>query len=205
MFVACGKYPECKTTRRITRRTEAEPTDEVCDKCGSPMLIREGRFGKFLACSAYPKCKNTHNIGADGKKQISEPKEPPQKTDQICPKCGGFLVIRKNRTGEDFFGCEKYPKCRFTRPRDLDLKCVRPGCDGHLVNKLAKGRRFVGCDKYPDCDFAVFGQLDKTVACPQCGNSWTAIIKQRGKPTDRKCTVPGCSFSETLPEPESSV
>ncbi len=200
LFIACRKYPECKTTRRITRQSAAEPTDEVCDKCGAPMVIREGRFGKFMACSTYPKCKNTHNLDKDGKKVARVPKEPPKKTDQVCPKCGAFLVIRKSRTGEEFYGCEKYPKCRFAKPKELELKCVRPGCEGNLVSKLAKRRRFVGCDKYPECDFTVSGQIDKTVPCPMCSNSWTVVQKQRSKGATRKCPVPSCGYQETLEE-----
>jgi DNA topoisomerase-1 len=120
----------------------------------------------------------------------------------VCPKCGAFLVIRKSRDGDDFYGCEKYPKCRFTKPKDLELKCVRSGCDGHLVHKLAKRRRFIGCDRYPQCDFTVFGQIDKTTPCPTCGNTWTTIRQQRGKPRVRKCPVPNCNYEEAFVEEE---
>jgi len=200
LFVACRSYPKCKTTRRISRASTAQPTDEVCEKCGAPMVIREGRFGKFMSCSKYPACKSTHKLDKEGKKQPSVPKQPPQKTDQVCPECGGFLVIRRSRAGQEFLGCEKYPKCRFAKPIDLNLKCVRPGCDGNLVTRRGRGRRFVGCDKYPACDFIVFGQIDKGVPCPKCGNSWTTIIKQREKPPARKCPVPACDYQEALPE-----
>jgi DNA topoisomerase-1 len=202
LFIACRNYPQCKTTRRIARAADSEPTSEVCDQCGAPMVIRKGRFGRFLACSKYPKCKNTHNLDSEGRKQPRAPKEPPRKTDQVCPKCGSFLVIRASRTGEEFYGCPKYPKCKFTKPKDLELQCLRPGCDGHLVSKLAKRRRFVGCDKYPACSFTVFGQIDKKTPCPTCGNAWTTIVKQRNKPRIRKCPAPACPYHEELPETE---
>lgn len=198
LFVACQRYPECKTTRRLSKKQEAQPTNEVCDKCGAPMVIREGRFGKFMACSTYPKCKNTHNIDGEGNKVARAPKEPPKKTDQRCPTCQAFLVIRKARDGSEFYGCEKYPKCKFTKPMELGLKCLRPGCDGNLVTKLAKRRRFVGCDKYPACDFAVFGNVDKTTACPKCGNPWTFVTKNKEKLNIRKCPAPGCTYEEEL-------
>ncbi len=200
LFVACKNYPECKTVRKSKRQNAVEETDEVCDKCNSPMVIRAGRYGKFMACSTYPKCKNTFNIDKDGKKVDAPPKEPPKKTDQKCPDCNAFLLIRKSRAGEEFYGCEKYPKCKFTKPMELNLKCPASGCDGELVTKRAKRRRFTGCDKYPKCEFTVFGKIDKDTACPKCGNSWTATAKPRGKPKTRSCPISSCDYSEELPE-----
>ncbi|HEX72131.1 MAG TPA: type I DNA topoisomerase [Candidatus Hydrogenedentes bacterium] len=199
MFIACVDYPKCKGTRRVTKPA-AQETDQKCEQCGAPMLLRHGRFGPFMACSTYPKCKNTYSLDKDGNKVVRAPKEPPQKTDQRCPDCGAFLLIRKNRRGEPFYGCEKYPKCKFTKPMELGLKCLRPGCDGDLVSKVARGRRFVGCNRHPQCDFAVFGQLDKATPCPKCGNSWTYTTKPRNKPQVRHCPVPGCGYEEHLPE-----
>jgi DNA topoisomerase-1 len=62
--MACSDFPKCKNTKNVDStigkvKVEAKPTDEVCDKCGSPMVIRRGRRGEFMACSAFPKCKNT--------------------------------------------------------------------------------------------------------------------------------------------------
>ena len=201
LFIACQKYPECRTTRR-TKKAAAEATDEVCEVCGAPMVIREGRFGRFMSCSNYPKCKYTCDVGDEGQKVARPAKQPARKTDQKCPKCGGFLVIRKSRAGEEFYGCENYPKCKFTKPMELGLKCLKPGCNGNLVLKRAKRSRFIGCDKYPECDFAVFGRLDKETPCPKCGNAWTYITKERNKPRCRKCPVPGCGHEETLPDEE---
>lgn len=203
LFIACKQYPECKTTRRLAKTSAPEPTDEICSRCGAPMVIRQGRFGRFMACSTYPECKNTHNVDADGKKIEQAPKEPPKKTDQKCPQCGGYLLIRKSRQGSEFYGCEKYPKCKFTRPMELGLKCPRPDCGGNLVTKLAKRRRFIGCDKYPECDFAVFGQIDKSTPCQVCGHEWTTVTKSRSGGV-RKCPKPGCEHEETLAE-ESDI
>ncbi len=200
MFVACQDYPTCKTTVKMTRASSAEETDEKCPECGSPMVIRQGRFGRFMSCSTYPKCKTTFGLDKEGNKVVQAPKEPPKKTDQKCPKCGAFLLIRKSRTGDEFYGCEKYPRCRFTRPMELGLKCLRPGCDGDLVSKVARGRRFIGCAKHPDCNFAVFGKLDKDTACPKCKNPWTYTTKSKTKPPMRHCPAPGCGYEERLPE-----
>ncbi len=91
-----------------------EPTDQVCDKCGKPMIIKLGRFGKFIACSGFPECKNTKQL----------PKEPPKQIGMKCPKCGAEIVERRvsrgRVKGKIFWGCEKYPKCDYaswTDPR----------------------------------------------------------------------------------------
>ena len=73
-------------------------TDEVCEKCGKPMALKNGRFGEFLACTGYPECKNTKAIV--------------KKIDVKCPKCGiGDIVARKSRRGKIFYGCSQYPEC----------------------------------------------------------------------------------------------
>ena len=76
-----------------------EVTDEICEVCGKPMVIKSGRFGKFLACSGYPDCKNTKNIAI--------------KTGVNCPKCGGNVVELKSKRGFPFLGCDNYPECTF--------------------------------------------------------------------------------------------
>ncbi len=80
-------------------RQEAVPANEDCDKCGKPMMIKWGRFGKFVACSGFPECRNTKPIS----------------TGVACPKegCGGYLVKRKGKGGRKFFGCSKYPNCDY--------------------------------------------------------------------------------------------
>ncbi|OGE10120.1 DNA topoisomerase I [Candidatus Curtissbacteria bacterium RIFCSPLOWO2_01_FULL_42_26] len=80
-------------------KIEAEVTDVICDKCGKPMVIRYGRFGKFLACSGFPDCKNTKALNED--------------TGLICPDDGGKVVMRRTRRGRTFWGCGNYPKCKF--------------------------------------------------------------------------------------------
>lgn len=77
-----------------------EPTEEMCDKCGKPMVIKTGRFGRFMACSGYPECKNTKNIA--------------NLTGIKCPKCKlGDLAERRSKRGKVFYGCNNYPKCDF--------------------------------------------------------------------------------------------
>jgi DNA topoisomerase-1 len=135
-FLACTGYPECKTTRKIisTKQglTAAKPDqilDEKCPKCGSNLVLKQGRFGEFTACTSYPTCKYV--------KQKS--------TGVRCPKDGGDIVERKSRRGKVFFGCANYPDCDFTLwNRPVAEKC--PDCGApFLVEKVTKkhGRQLV--------------------------------------------------------------
>ncbi|MCH8745951.1 MAG: topoisomerase DNA-binding C4 zinc finger domain-containing protein, partial [Chloroflexi bacterium] len=96
-----------------------EETDEVCENCGQPMVIKTGRFGRFMACTGFPDCKTTKPIL--------------KKTGTACPKCSGDIVERKARgRGRPFFGCSKYPDCDFiSNHRPLPTPC--PECNGLMV------------------------------------------------------------------------
>jgi DNA topoisomerase-1 len=99
--------------------------DEVCDKCGLPMLLKTGRFGRFIACSGYPKCKHTKPLN-DG-------------TGMGCPQCGeGQTVKRRGKRGRSFYACDKYPACDFTAPgKPIAKSC--PDCNArYLVEKKLK-------------------------------------------------------------------
>jgi len=119
-----------------------------CEKCGSDMEIKLGRFGKFLACTNYPECKNIKSL-----KEFSANGGAPKLTGDTCPKCGSKTVFREGKFGR-FIGCEKYPDCDFTKYITLGLKC--PKCsEGDVVTRRTKrGKIFYGCSRYPDCDFA---------------------------------------------------
>lgn len=129
-FLACSAYPKCRTTKEFGRDEagaiavrEAEKTDEVCDKCGAPMIVRRGKFGEFLACSKYPACKNTRSIG----------------TGVDCPQCGeGRLVKKSSRRGKVFYACDKYPKCKYAL-WDKPVPGPCPECKSPvLVEKYSK-------------------------------------------------------------------
>ncbi|MDR2097133.1 MAG: type I DNA topoisomerase [Spirochaetaceae bacterium] len=112
-----------------------EKTDEVCDKCGKPMLKKLGRYGYFLACSGFPECRNTKSI-------------PLAK----CPKCGGDIVARRGR-GKKFYGCAKYPECDFLThfPPLPGQNC--PKCGWFLVEKYDKRNGAHKACINPDCDY----------------------------------------------------
>jgi DNA topoisomerase-1 len=119
-----------------------------CDKCGSDMDIKIGRYGKFLACTNYPACSNIKSL-----KEISNGTSEPDFTGETCPKCNSRTVYREGKLGR-FIGCEKYPDCDFTKTITTGIKC--PKCsEGEIVpRRTKKGKIFFGCDRYPDCDYA---------------------------------------------------
>jgi DNA topoisomerase-1 len=105
-----------KATKTIPK--VSEPTDEICEKCGRPMVIKWGRQGKFISCSGFPECKNARSIVVNiGVK---------------CPRCQGELVERKSKRGYTFYGCGNYPKCDFA-VWDKPLPKPCPQCQGLLT------------------------------------------------------------------------
>ncbi|HTE52447.1 MAG TPA: type I DNA topoisomerase [Kofleriaceae bacterium] len=128
-FLACQGYPECRNTKEIDRKPDGtveirpeETTDEVCEKCAAPMVVKRGRFGSFLACSRYPDCKTTKPISLG----------------VACPRegCGGFLTEKRSRRGKTFFGCSNYSKtaCDFvTWDRPIAEPC--PECGAKFMVK----------------------------------------------------------------------
>ncbi|MEK9208620.1 MAG: DNA topoisomerase, partial [Patescibacteria group bacterium] len=96
---------EKMTEAQAAKESEIETTDKICDKCGSPMVVKRGRFGKFIACSNFPECKNI----------FKEPRStaPVEKVGRVCPKDGGELIYRVGRFGK-FIACENFPKCKHT-------------------------------------------------------------------------------------------
>lgn len=162
-----------------------EKTDEICDKCKSPMVIKLGRFGKFLACSNYPDCKNTKPIGEDGKI------EEPEKIDEKCPNCGKEMIMKTGRFGK-FIACSDYPKCKTTKNvnQSTGVKCQKCG-KGEMVAKRSKrGKIFYGCDNYPKCEHLLWGKPTGK-NCPECKD----LLYQANKSTV-KCE--SCEYSEKV-------
>lgn len=121
-----------------------------CEKCGSDMDIKIGRFGKFLACTNYPECKNIKSL-----KEIAQNGNngEPEFTGETCPKCGGKTVYRQGKFGK-FIGCENYPECDFTKQIDIGIKCPKCGTGDVVIKRTKRGKTFYGCSRYPDCDYA---------------------------------------------------
>ncbi len=117
-------------------KLKEDETGEVCEKCGKPMVIKYGRYGRFMACSGYPECKNV-------KKIVNE-------TGAACPKCGGKIIERKSKRGRVFYGCSEYPNCDFVS-WDPPAKENCPVCGKVLMQKKTKDKRLYCVT--PGCSF----------------------------------------------------
>jgi DNA topoisomerase-1 len=175
-------------------KREEEPTLEVCEKCGKPMVIKWGRNGYFLACSGFPECRNTkeYTRNADGTLTVVAATRP---SDQICPTCGSPMVIRRGRFGE-FLACSRYPDCKTTSPISLGVACPRPGCGGYLTEKRSRrGKVFFGCSNYSKtkCDFVSWDRpLPKR--CPQCDAAF--VVQKVSRAGVRlRCLADGCGWT----------
>jgi len=149
-----------------------ETTDEKCEKCGKPMIVKLGRFGKFLSCTGYPECKNAKPMkGGQVVEKTPEELELEKKlTGKKCEKCGKPMEIKHGRFGE-FLGCSGYPDCKNIQAivKLTGIKC--PECkDGQLIERHTRkgGKLFFGCNKYPKCKFATWDKPTGEV-CKKCG------------------------------------
>jgi len=140
-FLGCSRYPECTHTRNYTRDEKGvihpveppsdETSDRVCEKCGKPMLIKQGKYGSFYACSGYPECKNTQSVVSNNGGET---------TGVNCPEkgCGGTLVQRKSKRGKIFYGCSNFPNCNFAVwDKPVAKECPECGA-GFLLEKTTK-------------------------------------------------------------------
>jgi DNA topoisomerase-1 len=190
------------------------PTDEVCEKCGSKMVIKWGQFGRFMACSAYPECKNTKEIateetakeGGEGSAESSEP-EP-------CENCGKPMALKRGRFGQ-FLACTGYPECKTTRkiaagskaPRkpDVPLDETCPQC-GQAKLMLREGRfgEFISCGNYPKCKYIKPKTVGVPCPKPGCGGELIERRSKRGKVFYGCLKYPDCDFvlwNKPVPEP----
>lgn len=135
-------YPDFAESVRVAEETlekiqmQVEETDEICELCGSNMVIRHGRFGKFMACKNYPECKNT--------KPILE------RIGIKCPVCkDGDVIVRKTKKGRDFYGCSRFPECRFVSwNRPTGEMCEL--CGSYKIEKITKNSKHDLCSN-KDC------------------------------------------------------
>lgn len=132
--------------------TNLGESDEQCPECGSKLVYKLGKYGKFLSCSNYPDCTFA--------KPVKEVKEVDENGDEItefgdCPNCeDGKFVLKQGRFGK-FLACNNYPKCKTTKPylEKIGVKCPQCG-EGDVIVKKAKKKTFYGCSLYPDCDWS---------------------------------------------------
>ena len=196
-----------------------ELTDILCEKCGAPMIRKNGRYGKFLACSRYPECSNIKS-------------ENEEVSDVKCEKCGAMMVIKTGRYGK-FLACPNYPTCNNIKPLDeevSDVKCdkcgalmvikkgrfgkylqcpeckatksltekagICPICHNSTQKMISKsGKVFYGCSNYPECTFMSW-DMPTGELCPKCGQY--LVITKDGK--TKKCSNKECGYSEKISE-----
>ena len=200
---------DLKSAEREMRaaKQQAIPTDEVCENCGAPMVIKFGRFGQFLACSNYPECRTTREVAkttsADDAKSVTEVAASTAgataqaeggavaETEEVetCELCGKPMALKRGRFGQ-FLGCTGYPECRNIRkiarsgavappPVPLDETCPADGAQ--LVRRHGRFGEFISCSNYPKCSY--IKRETTGVACPRAGCRGEIVIKKskRGK------------------------
>jgi DNA topoisomerase-1 len=166
-----SKELEAARGNMVDLRKEGLPTDAICDKCGKPMVLKVGRFGRFLSCTGYPECKNAKPVEDEKTPEIPEEAK-------ICPTCGSATEIRRGRFGP-FLACVNYPTCKTTiklrrtkegkvvvaKDEVLEEKC--PECASPLVKRSGRYGPFVACSNYPACKYIKRETLQ--ALCPKCG------------------------------------
>jgi len=171
-----------------------QATEHVCEKCGKPMVIKYGRFGKFLACSGYPECKNTKELNSDN--SIDENKPQVEGVGETCPTCGqGKLTLKRGRFGP-FLGCDRYPECKYIKniEKSTGVKCPQCG-EGDIIEKRSRyGKTFYSCNRYPECKFALWSKPTGE-KCPEC----SSLIVYGAKGTFR-CSSKTCKYVKAAPE-----
>ncbi len=175
-----------------------EETDIICDKCGSKMIVKNGRYGKFAACPNYPTCKNTKPLVLSQNEEEADAGEAEPEKKQIiadfkCEKCGSDMVQRSGRYGT-FFACVRYPECKFTKQRTREVGVPCPKCGSQIIMKTGRNRTvFYSCEKYPDCDFSSW-DLPTNEKCPDCGQM---LYRKKGQAV-LICKADGCKYKRNI-------
>lgn len=173
-----------------------EETDIICEHCGSRMIVKNGRFGKFAACPNYPACKNTKPLAKTGEGLVEKKAE---KTDMKCELCGADMILRTGRYGS-FYACSRYPECKFTKQKvkSLGVKC--PECGSDIVTKYGKNKTvFYSCSRYPECKFSSW-DMPTNEKCPKCGGM---LYRKKGK-NQLICKTEGCGYKVDIQNSEDS-
>ena len=168
-------------------------TDEKCEKCGKPMAIKIGRFGKFMACTGFPACRNTKPVpGPKGSPEAeAQEKAQAQAAGEKCPNCGADMIVKRGRFGE-FLSCSRYPDCKTIKPlqKKVGVKC--PECkEGDIIEKKTrKGKVFYACSRYPDCKHAMWSRPNGET-CPKCQS-----LLVFAKADTIRCSNKDCDFEK---------
>lgn len=197
---------DLKTAKQNMRdvKREETPTGEKCEKCGSEMVIKWGRNGRFMACSGYPECKNTRELPGNLAGEGGVPggaQDAAEYANEMCDLCGKSMVMKRGRFGM-FLACSGYPECKGTKsirggatvapPEPTGEKCAE--CGGDLLIRSSATGKFIGCSGYPKCKFT--RTIPTGIKCPECGEGDIGGRRSgKSKRTFWGCTrYPECKF-----------
>lgn len=179
-----------KTVSKETYEAPVEETDIICEKCGSRMIVKNGRYGRFAACPNYPECKNTKQLNKSG---TAEAEKEPEIAPFKCELCGSDVVVRQGRYGA-FYACSRYPECKFTKQKVKSLGVSCPKCGRDIVTKYGRNKTvFYSCSGYPECDFSSW-DLPTNEKCPQCGEM---LYQKKGRAL-LVCKKEGCGYKREI-------
>ena len=175
-----------------------EETDIICEKCGSKMIVKNGRFGKFAACPNYPQCRNTKPLVTKSAEEEQKEEKKVVIVDFKCELCGADMVQRSGRYGS-FFACSRFPECNFTKQKTKDIGVACPKCSSKIVMKNGKNRTvFYSCERYPECDFSSW-DMPTAEKCPNCGEM---LFRKKGQAM-HVCHNKDCGYKKVIESSES--
>jgi len=173
---------------KVTNMGEA-PADILCPKCGSKMIVKLSRNGKFYSCSRYPDCDGARTMEG---KELEGPKETGEKCPLCGDKSGGKLVVRQGRFGS-FISCSRYPKCKFIKQDEEEIKkkmtdIICPACKkGKMMERRGRFGIFYSCSNYPDCKNIIKARPTGNI-CELCGS----LMMEGTKTIPERCSNRNC-------------
>ena len=177
----CDEVKKASKSERVV--VQDELSDEVCEKCGSPMVYKTGPYGKYLACSNYPNCSNRRSL---------KQKVAPKQTNILCEKCGSPMLEREGKYGK-YLACSNYPKCKNIKSITESV-CKCPQCGKDVVKKVSRtGKVFYGCSGYPECNFVTW-DMPTGELCPKCNQP--LVYRNSDKEKGVICSNKKCDFTK---------
>ena len=182
-----------------------KPTEEKCERCGSPLVLKWGKHGSFFACSAYKKddptsCTFTKENPVN-LTDLDTAEMPETSQEEYCENCGRLMVLKRGRFGQ-FMACTGYPDCKTTRRLDqgrkvpdVALEETCPQCGRNLVLRHGRYGEFISCSGYPECKYIKQNLIG--VKCPQCkdGDLAEKKARRRGNIFYGCTNYPKCDFT----------
>ncbi|MEK7227548.1 MAG: type I DNA topoisomerase [Patescibacteria group bacterium] len=181
-------HKEIKEKEKIEKVNDLgkAPNGEKCPVCGSGMIVKLGKVGKFLSCERFPACQGART--KDGKKLLG-----PKDTGELCPKCGkGNLVTREGKFGL-FTACSRFPKCKYIKKDEEQEKQNSTGVqcpvckNGFMTERRGRYGSFYSCSNYPDCKYIIKSKPTGSI-CKLCGS----LMMEGTKTIPERCSDKNC-------------